>query len=88
MEIAWECNVDCASQRMMVVQEQIDICLKGKGREFPALFIARDCTKYMAEVVCMPFRLSICHTTIIFYNNDSNNSANELGIIPRAIHKT
>ena len=30
MKIVWECNVDCASQRMVIVKGQIGICLKRK----------------------------------------------------------
>jgi hypothetical protein len=37
MEITQEYNVDCASQRMVIVKGEIGICLKGEVRQFSSL---------------------------------------------------
>jgi hypothetical protein len=37
MEITQEYNVDCASQRMVIVMGEIGICLKGEVGQFSSL---------------------------------------------------
>jgi hypothetical protein len=37
MEITLEYNVDCASQRMVIVMGEIGICLKGEVGQFSSL---------------------------------------------------
>jgi hypothetical protein len=39
MEITQEYNVDCASQRMVIVMGEIGICLKGEVGQFSSLLL-------------------------------------------------
>jgi hypothetical protein len=39
MKITQEYNVDCASQKMVIVMEEIGICLKGEVGQFSSLLL-------------------------------------------------
>jgi hypothetical protein len=47
MEITQEYNVDCASQKMVIVRGEIGICSKGEVGQFSSLFY---CTKWTLMV--------------------------------------
>jgi hypothetical protein len=60
MEITQEYDVDCTSQRMVIVKEEIGICLKGEVGQFSSLIIG-DCTLFV------PINVNQINFHIFFY---------------------
>jgi hypothetical protein len=65
MKIVWECNVDCASQRMGIVKGQIGICLMRKVEQFSSSLQATVSSNMLAVdyeahvIVASPYVTSI-----------------------------
>jgi hypothetical protein len=59
MEITHEYNVDCASQRMVIVKGEVGICLKGEVGQFSSLL--------PRIVPCFAFKLS--HNDLHIYKH-------------------